>query len=66
LRKRKKDNGPQNPLAGAAIDMEVDSSFMPQTDSRGGQRAERRRHREIKQQLEKVEEELWRLHCYLP
>ena len=35
---------------------------MSQAHSRGSQRAERRRHREIKQQLEEIEEELWRLH----
>ena len=35
---------------------------MPQAHSRGGQRAECRRHREIEQQLQQVEKELWRLH----
>ena len=43
--------------------MEVDPSFMPQAHSRGGQRAECRRHREIEQQLQQVEKELWRLNC---
>jgi hypothetical protein len=42
--------------------VEVDPAFMPQAYSRGRERAERRRHREIEQQLEKVEEKLWRLH----
>src|SRR5208337_2222368 len=60
--KRQKDNGPQNPRARVAIHMEVDPSFMPQAHSRGGQRAERRWHREIEQQLQQVEKELWRLH----
>ena len=46
----------------AAVHVEVDPAFMPQAHSRGGQRAERRRHREIEQHLEKVEKELWRLH----
>src|SRR5271165_590682 len=35
---------------------------MPQAHSRGSQRAECRRHREIEQQLQQVEKELWRLH----
>jgi hypothetical protein len=42
--------------------VKVDPSFVPQAHSRGGQRAERRRHREIEQQLQQVEKELWRLH----
>ena len=49
-------------LPAAAVYVEVDPAFMPQAHSRGSQRAERRRHREIEQQLEKVEKELWRLH----
>jgi hypothetical protein len=39
---------------------------VPQAHSRGGQSAERSWRREIEQQLEKVEEELWRLHCCPP
>jgi hypothetical protein len=46
--------------------VEVDPAFMPETDTRGSQRAERRRHREIKQQLEKVEKELRNLHDGAP
>src|ERR1035438_7979149 len=42
--------------------MEVDPSFMRQGGCRRGQRAERRWHREIEQQLQQVEKELWRLH----
>src|ERR1700733_10115519 len=62
LRKCQKNNGPKNPLASAAVVVKVNPTFMPQVYSRGCQRAEGRRHREIEQQLEKVEEELWRLH----
>jgi hypothetical protein len=42
--------------------MEVSSSFVSQTRSRGGQRQERRGHSEIKQHLEKVEKELRHWH----
>ena len=66
MRKCQENDGPQNPLAGTAVHVEVDPAFMPQANSRGGQRAERRRHREIEQQLEKVEEELWGLHRSIP
>ena len=50
------------PLPGLAIDVEVGASFMPQTHSHGSQRAERRWHRKIKQQLKKIGEELRHRH----
>jgi hypothetical protein len=53
-----KNDRPQNPLARPAVDVEVDPSLMPQAHARGGQRAERRGHRQIEQQLQQVEKEL--------
>lgn len=62
LRKSQKDDGPQHPFTHTPIHVEVRAPFMPKIDPRGGQRAERSRHREVKQELKKIKEKLRHRH----